>query len=74
MTFTKDDVATSELVDGKRVPLSDAERRARADEWNAYEAAGPRVFAPTHDEQIAALRKAVRGDLTDLDAVEARLR
>lgn len=42
--FTKDDVATHKSVSGNLVPLSDAERQAIADEWNAS--------IPTHADLV----------------------
>lgn len=38
MTYTKDDVAPVRTVGGKPVALTDSERQAIADRWNANEA------------------------------------
>lgn len=61
MTFTINDVAQFKSVNGKNVALSNEERQAICDEWNAAEAS-------LKNDRLAALASAVQ---THLDA-EAR--
>ena len=50
--YTKDDVAPS-LVNGKLIELTDEQKQAKVDEWNAYEAKS----AERKLERIKSIRK-----------------
>lgn len=57
-SYTKDDVSAFRMVGGDRVRLSDDERQAIANEWNANEAAAElkRTKREAEAKRAAALR------------------
>lgn len=65
MPFTIEDVSKHRSVNGEEVLLSDAERQAIADEWNANAARAPRPRTLPVDsiisdpQQLAALKAAL---------------
>ena len=69
MPYTADDVGPR-MVNGRAVELTEAQKQTIAEEWNAVEIKAAKAPRPTVDEWLGAIRKAIRGDFSELDAFE----